>query len=405
MFPIRLRVKPKPHSGQLAFLSSGARFRIVACGRRFGKTTGAIMDMLKHLEKGITRFWWIAPTYQQAKIAFRVLVAALPNSVVNINRSELRIQFLDIAEFEFKTAERPDNLRGFGLDYVVIDEAGYIADDVWEAVIRPALADRQGKLLAIGTPRGKNWFYRLWLKGQERNQTECQSWQMPSWGNPFLPKAEIEMLKATLPERIWKQEIEAVFLDNAGGVFRNVEAVVQSYALPAQPQGRVIVGVDLAKYEDFTVLVAMDERGRVIDFDRFNQLDWEIQKARIKNMARKYNATLVLDSTGVGDPIYEDLRMMGLSVEGYKFTNESKERLINNLAIQIENRKILLPNIPELISELQAFEYEILPSGMVRFGAPTGYHDDCVIALALATWGTRTQQDAMILDKSDWGVW
>lgn len=388
MIPIRIKIKQTPHEGQKAFLKSEARFRAVACGRRFGKTTGAIMDMLLHLQKNLRHFWWVAPTYQQAKIAFRMLERALPPKLTKVNKSELRIEFLNLAVFEFKSAERPDNLRGFGLEYLVIDEAAFIDEVVWEDVLRPALADKHGKLLAIGTPKGKNWFYQLWLRGQDPNFPDYASWQMPTWVNPWIPRSEIDELRRTLPERVFQQEIEAMFLEDAGGVFRNVEQVVQPYKVPIQPSGQVVIGVDLAKYEDFTVLIAMDELGRVVDFDRFNKLDWEIQKNRIRAMADRYKAKVIIDSTGVGDPIYEDLRKLGLRVEGYKFTLESKERLINNLAVRIENREITIPNIPELIKELKIFQYELTKSGRVHLSAPAGFHDDCVVALALAAWAT-----------------
>jgi len=322
----------------------------------------------------------------QAKIPFRILAKALA-PVAKINRSELRIDFQGIAEIEFKSADRPDNLRGFGLDYLVIDEAAYVPEETWADVLRPAIADKKGKLVAVGTPKGKNWFYHLWVRGQDSQYPDYESWKFPTWSNPYIDESEIEELRKTLPERVFKQEVEAEFLDDAGGVFRSVRQCIKPYELPAEPTGSVFLGVDLAKYEDFTVLAAVDTTGKLVYFDRFNNLDWEIQKSRIVSAAKKYNARVIVDSTGVGDPIYEDLRRQGLSVEGFRFTNTTKENLINNLSIKIEQQEIFFPDIPELINELSMYQYEITRAGNVRMNAPPGYHDDCVIALALAVWG------------------
>ncbi len=387
----RLKIKLyRPHPGQAKIHLSKARFRIVACGRRFGKTLLAVNEIVKQAwERPGTTNFWIAPTYAQSKIALNLVLRHFRRAVREVNKSELWVELLSGGRIDFKSAERPDNLRGFGIHFVVIDEAGYIRDEVWKEVVRPALIDTRGRLLAIGTPKGRNWFYELWLKGQG-DDPDYKSWQMPTWVNPYIPRSEIEELRRTLPERVFRQEIEAEFLEESGGVFRNWKACVQEYDLPARAEGSVSIGVDLAKYEDFTVIVAVDETGRVVYFDRFNQIDWALQKARIlKAYSHFPNATVVVDATGVGDPIYEDLRRVGVRVVPYKFTPSSKEVLINTLSVAIENQEVVFPPIPELLRELQAFEYQITKSGRVKMGAPPGLHDDTVIALALAVWGLR----------------
>lgn len=378
----------RPHEGQKKMHFSKARYRIASCGRRFGKTYMAANEIVKHAwENPNHACWWVAPTYQQARIAFDLIKRHWPKLAVNINRSELFIEFPNGGRIDFKSADRPDNLRGFGLHFLVIDEAAFVAEETWNDVLRPALADKKGRLVAIGTPKGKNWFYHLWVRGQDSQYPDYESWKFPTHMNPYIPKEELEELKRTLPERVYKQEILAEFLEESGGVFRNVQRCVKRYELPAEPAGSVFLGVDLAKYEDFTVLVAVDTTGKVIYFDRFNQLDWGVQKSRIVDVTQKYNARVIVDSTGVGDPIFEDLRRSGLDVEGYKFTNTTKENLINNLSIKIERQEVTFPNIPELINELSIYQYEITKNGHVRMNAPPGYHDDCVIALALAIWG------------------
>jgi phage terminase large subunit-like protein len=145
--------------------------------------------------------------------------------------------------------------------------------------------------------------------------------------------------------------------------------------------------VDLAKHVDFTVIIVLDQNGHLCYFDRFSQIDWTFQEKRIVEVAKKYNnARILVDSSGVGDPIYENLRRAGVQVEGYKFTNASKKDLIENLSIAIENKTISYPDIPVLLSELGLFGYKISQAGITTYNAPDGYHDDSVIALALACW-------------------
>jgi hypothetical protein len=188
---------------------------------------------------------------------------------------------------------------------------------------------------------------------------------------------------------VFNQEYLAEFLDNNAGVFRNVKACIMAgqRANVAPVEGTsYFAGLDLARLTDFTVLTILDENGRQVFHDRFNLLDWAVQKERVFSVCRQYGARLTIDSTGVGDPIYEDLRRMGLRVEGFKFTNESKKRLIESLMLAFEQGRISILDLQTQTNELDIFEYTINPSGTVHYSAPEGYHDDCVIGLALANW-------------------
>ncbi len=216
--------------------------------------------------------------------------------------------------------------------------------------------------------------------------------------NPYIDPEEIDELRRTLPDRVYKQEVEAEFLEGGGGVFRNVHECVRDYSLPLSPDkivGAVKMGVDVAKYEDFTVIAAVDEEPKLVYFDRFNQIDWELQKGRIISAARELGAQVFFDSTGVGDPIYEDLSKE-IWIESIKFTNQTKQNIINNLSLGIEQRKLTIPNIPVLINELLIYQYDITATGKVRMSAPAGHHDDCVIGLALAYWGLSNDTEPRI---------
>jgi hypothetical protein len=151
-------------------------------------------------------------------------------------------------------------------------------------------------------------------------------------------------------------------------------------------------GLDLAKVEDFTVLVIVGRKSEVVFTDRFHRLDWDLQIARIKAATHRYEGSLLVDSTGVGEPVYERLRQADVTAEAYPLTARSKSALIDNLALMLEQRLVTLPRPelwPEGIDELEAFEYSVTDNGNVKTGAPSGIHDDCVIALALALWRRR----------------
>jgi hypothetical protein len=362
---------------------------VLACGRRWGKTRlGAALCLGTAIEGGAA--WWVAPTYKVAAVGWRQLRGlAVQAPGVRIRDGERKVELPGGGWFQVRSADDPDSLRGEGLNRVVMDECAFIAEAAWAEAIRPALSDRRGDVLLISTPKGRNWFWRAWTRGQGDNP-EWQSWRFPSVLNPFLDPAEIEAARGDLPERVYQQEYLAEFLEDAGGVFRGVLGAVDAGRTanePPTPGRSYRMGVDLARVEDFTVLAVLDDTGRQVYHERFNQISWERQCNAVEAVALRYGAVVTLDSTGVGDPIYESLRKRGMnSVDPFVFSNSSKERLIDNLAIKIEQGQVRLLDVPAQTNELTAYQYELTPSRNVRMNAPQGMHDDCVIALALAAW-------------------
>jgi len=185
-------------------------------------------------------------------------------------------------------------------------------------------------------------------------------------------------------------------------VFRGIEGcLIADCGLPdAGGRRQVVIGVDIAKHSDWTVLIAMDATsGRCFDMERFNHLEWPIQKERILGFARKHRGRIILDATGIGDPICDDLKRMWPDIEGFKLTAGSKVELIQRLIVALEQRRISWPGggsgqesgirgqWEALTNELRRYEYAIGPSGHISYSAPSGYHDDCVMALALANHG------------------
>lgn len=350
--------------------------------------------MIKECVSVAGLYWYVGPSYRQAKQIAWVRLKTLLSPASGhwkFNEQELYAENVYTkSRIELKGADNEDSLLGVGLKGVVLDEAAMIRESVWPKIIRPTLADSQGWAMFISTPRGMNWFYDLYIKGLVENE-EWQSWHHPTHINKYIPKTEIEQMKLDMSERLYRQEILAEFLDDDCGVFKKINRCIVG-EMKSPVTGRFyVMGVDLAKTVDFTVLTVMDSVTReLVAFERFQDVSWTEQKIRIQSLAKKYNNALCfIDSTGVGDPVVEDLQKSGVSVDGIKFTSASKFNLIDNLSIAIEQRLITFPMVEVLIKELKQFEYVITNAGNIKYSAPEGKHDDCVISLALAVWGIR----------------
>lgn len=203
--------------------NDNSRFKVVVAGRRFGKTHLALYDsFLKAVKKAKSRVWFIAPTYRQAKnIAWVVLKDILysePRFIKRINEAELYAVLFNDSRIELKGADNEDSLRGVGLDHVVLDEFAFMKPEAWSEVIRPALSDKKGSAMFIGTPDGFGFFYELYNRGKV-NQDGFKSWHFKSIESPFLDKLEIEAARKGLDERTFRQEYEASFETATGRIY------------------------------------------------------------------------------------------------------------------------------------------------------------------------------------------
>ena len=299
-----------------------------------------------------------------------------------------RIQLATGSEISFRSAEREDSLRGGGVDFLVIGEAGSVPERAWTEELRPALSDTLGNLLAIGTPRGRNWFYRWFQRGQSSDHPDVASWQAPTYQNPHVPDEEVDSAREDMPERAFEQEHLAEFVDDTGGVFEQVrERAVEDYELPVAPDVGATpfsIGVDFARLQDYTAIVVLDADNRLVAFDRLNETTWHRIQQRIERLADEYSPNQVAVDATRDNKIVQDLEDGGLSVEAMNF-GRRKQVLIDNLATRLEAGEMTVSaDAPVLINELEVFEYDITESGRVRYSAPSGFHDDCVDALALA---------------------
>ena len=200
-----------------------SRFRVVVAGRRFGKTFLSTVELLTNAIKEHGRnCWYVAPTYKAAKeIAWDMLIASIPREYIHkTNETTLTLELINGSTISLKGAEKPDNLRGRSLDFVVLDEFADMRPEAWYEVLRPSLSDRQGNALFIGTPKGRNHFYDLWTKGADEN-IDWRSFQYTTIEGGHVDQQEIESAKRDLDERTFNQEYQAQFVNYSGIIYYN----------------------------------------------------------------------------------------------------------------------------------------------------------------------------------------
>lgn len=406
-----VNVSWEPHPQQLQTFQQEAQFEIYACGRKWGKTVNGARKLLIRLKpKGV--YFWGAPSHQQSQLGYRECMDTWPREIivksVRTGPGGAMIELNNGATVTFQTLDNPENARGANPNGIVLDEAALINEMAWEAILKPNLLAKNGWMVALSSPRGNNWFRRLFdlggAGGKTRRQPGYRSWQFPSRGNPYLSKAFLDEAKRTTSDRWWRQEHLAEFIEDAGGVFRNVDAAVFNHdgteRVPGghkwvDGEGLTLIepqigqtyggGLDLAKYQDFTSLGIRDAWNRLVYVERFNKIDYELQERRVMEVSHRYfQPKIVADMTGVGDRVVESLRRMGANIYGIVLTNQNKQQLADDLSIALDRGEVAIPNVYPLIRELKDYQYEYTKSRNVQLGAPEGQHDDMAMMMMLA---------------------
>lgn len=377
----------RPHAGQQQMLEEAKRFNVGSCGRRYGKT-----DLIKKILIDVTLrgkpAGYFAPAYKFVLEVWRELVNTLAPLISARNFSDKRIELITGGVIEMWTLDNPDAGRSRKYAVAVIDEAGLVPNlrTIFQEAIRPTLMDMGGSAWFLGTPKGHNDFYHLYELAATRD--DWARWQRPTHDNPFIDRAELDAAQSDMTEARYRQEILAEFLEDGAGVFRYVRRAATVTALTlAQLRERkasYAIGVDLGKIQDYTVFAVIDiDTGDVVHLQRM-QGDYTVQLDRLKELADACSPLTILIETNTGQMFIEQTRRMRMPVVGFTTTAATKQPLIERLALAFEHETIHIPNDDILISELMAYESERLPSGIVRYSAPDGQHDDTVIAVALA---------------------
>lgn len=372
----------KLHPGQRRIAEHAARFRVVMCGRRFGKSALGIRLVCDAALQG-QPVGWFAPSYKLALEAWRELVDRLKPVTSRVSEQDKRLELVTGGVIEVWTMDGPDPARGRKYALVVIDEAGVAKDllEVWQQAIRPTLVDLGGRALILGTPKGRrHGFVALFTRGMAPDEPDWESFRASTLDNPYIPADEVEAARQELPPEVFQQEFEGIPTDDGANPF-GIDAIRKAVG-DCGDHPPVVYGIDLARSMDYTVVVGLDAWRRVTVLDRW-QTPWAVTKDKIKQMVG--STPCVVDATGVGDAIVADLQVMGVDVAPHVFTMSSKLRLMQRLIASLQAGELHLP-AGWLPQELETFEFTYTATG-VRYEAPKGYHDDGVMALGLALYG------------------
>lgn len=344
---------------------------------------------MKWSQLKVAVYWHIFPTKVEAKDAIwrdpTMLFNIIPKELIEkTNEQELVVYFKNGSVLQLKGADEPDTLRGAGPYGLVLDEFGHMKFEAWQ-VLEPIIRANGGWTWFIGTPKGRNHLYNFYLRGQEGHH-EWKSYILKASDSNVIPQDQLEESRITTTADIFAQEYECAFLEGEGQVFRGVKEIM--VATPEQPKEEhiYVMGVDLAKSQDWTVIRVYDRANNSLVYsDRFQQLEWPVQKGKIRAISDHYNKALaVIDATGLGDPIADDLIRSGVAVEPVKFTETIKKELVEKLSIWIEQKKFKMFYQQYALFEYENFSYTRGPTGKYYYSAPEGYHDDVVMADALA---------------------
>jgi len=343
---------------------------------------------------------WFSPTNKAMGDVWRAVQTTLDQVILRKNEQERRLELIGGGVVDFWSLDNPDSGRGRKYALVVIDEAAMIPDlqAAWQGTIRPTLTDMKGSAWFLSTPRGMNFFKHLFDEGQDGEREDWASWQMPTSENPHMPAGEIEAAQRDLSEAVFNQEYLALFVSWEGSVFRRVSEAA-TVLTGAEPESghEYVIACDWGRSNDYTVFVVLDLATRsLVALDRSNQVDYTLQCGRLKTLTERWHPKqIIAEQNSIGQPIIEQPESDGLRVTPFLTTNASKKMVIEGLALAFERGEIRILNNLVLVSELVAYQQERLPSGLMRYSAPSGQHDDCVMALAIA-WTAVSGQHRVV---------
>jgi len=369
----------------------GVKYIVLTTGRQWGKTLLAQNLILKWaIETPNQVLMWVSPVYSQARKVFTSIVNATIDSglVKDSHKTNFTITFVNGSVIHFKSGERPDTLRGFTLDYLVVDEAAFLRDDVYNLVLKPTIMVRGKKVLFISTPKGKNYLYSMSIRGTDTEQGQYLHLKGSSYDTPFISQDELDEAKKSLPEDIFRQEILGEFIDSGGEVFVDIDryCVLTSYQ-PKKDKMKYWAGVDFGRQNDYSVLSIFDENGTMVYFYRERQKAWSEIIGKIGEKLREYDAMCQVEVNSIGDVLFEQLKQKYPKVEPFVTTNASKQNIVEDFIYATNEGKIQLPNQelnPQLYNELKTFTYEYsLKTRKISYGAIDGAHDDIIMSMCI----------------------
>lgn len=375
-----------PHPNQKlihdAINSGNQKYYVLNIGRQFGKSLLATNQALYWLLNGKCDVAWVSPVFNQANKVYEQTVKAFFNNpfmIIKKDAQKLKMEFCNGSTFQFFSAERYDNMRGFTFDYLIIDEFAFIAAEAWTEVLRATVLVKGKKVLLISTPNGKNHFYSLFMLDGVNEQ--YKSFKMTSYDNPIIDPKEIDDARITLPEHIFRQEYLAEFVDGGSSVFGDL-----NYSENHQP-GRSYGGLDVARADDYTVLTIFNEKGNMVFIERWRHDSWANIIKKAADIIDKYNAQTFIEINSIGDPVFEMMKKVlknSNNIQPFLTTSKSKQDIIEQLAVANQNKEVSFLPVDWLKKEFDVFTYEYNPKTRnIKYSAPSGFHDDGIMSCAV----------------------
>jgi phage terminase large subunit len=316
--------------------------------------------------------------------------------VSSINKSDLEIKFINGSKIFFRSGDREDTLRGYTLDYLIIDEAAFLKEVVWNTVLKQTVMVKGKKVLFISTPKGKNFLYSLHIRGMEEEQMNYRSLKGTSFDTPFISPDELEEARKSLPEDVYRQEILAEFIENGGEVFRQTDDYCVLDSWSKDPSKNYYAGIDFGRQNDYTVLTIFDEDGKCAFIHRERQKPWSEILDNLIRFLNEYKAIVQCEVNSIGDVLFEQLKKKYPKAYPFQTTSASKQNIIEDLLYSLNEGKLSLPSrefYTPLSDELSTYSYTYnMKSRQIRYGAVDGAHDDIVMSMAIAHNTLKTKR-------------
>ncbi len=398
-----IRFSYEPHQKQkevhMACSPTASNFYTIVCaGRQSGKSKLAKYQSIQWaLSEPNLTVWYVLPSEGQAKKVFRGFYEELYKmglvKTKIASKGDIYIQLINGSKIEFKTSGTDNNLRGSDVNYMVLDEAAFINKETIQLAILPTMTAVGRKILIVSTPKGKNYFYELWMNAFNKDESiskDFKSFQFTSKDNTKAPAKMLELVESfrrTLPSAIFRQEFLAEWVDSEA-VFNHINELARILPIKQpNPKDRYYMGIDLALSTtgDYTVITLINNKGEMVYMDRFRGVEAPEVCKRIENVHNLFMPVkTIIESNNQGLPLMQYLQGKIRNMEGFYTTNESKSLIINELIAAFSSKEIAVLNDDILKKELEAFIFKFSQTGKIRFEAASGFNDDCVMSLAFA---------------------
>lgn len=382
----------KPHEKQReivdACLDDNLFFIVAIIGRQFGKTTIAEnLAIYWALNDPGCLVYWVSPTDSQSQKVYKDIINAIFESGVvrskKMPKGDTEIVFTNGSKILFRSAQSEDNLRGQSVNYMILDEAAFIKKTTIETILLPMLSVKGKKCLFISTPKGKNYLYDYFLNGNTKDR--WKSLRYSTYDSPLASQEMIQVFRETLPEKIFKQEVEAEFIDSSS-VFNHLgEALcLQSLEFPILGE-KYYGGIDIGLINDASVFSILDSNGNLVKYYRWQAIQAPDLMEQIKNLNNIWKfESIYIEDNNQGLVIYQSLSPMMRNLYRFNTNVKTKADIINTLIYLFNMRELKIVKDEYLRIELEAFIFKQNDNGNIKFMAESGFHDDCVMSLAIA---------------------